>query len=74
MDPDLLNNLYLIGGLLVAIVVIVWRFTSASQKAIQYSVDSIQLLSGSSRTASRRSRRVAWWWMTGCGTCRWIWP
>ena len=43
MDPDLLNNLYLIGGLLAAIFVIVWRFTSASQKAIQYSVDSLQL-------------------------------
>ena len=43
MDPDLLNNLYLMGGLLAAIFVIMWRLNSASQKAIQYSVDSLQV-------------------------------
>ena len=41
--PDLLNNLYLMGGLLAAIFVIMWRLNSASQKAIQYSVDSLQV-------------------------------
>ena len=43
MNPDLLNNLYLVGGLLVAISMIVRRFTSVSQKSIQHSVDSLQL-------------------------------
>ena len=31
------------GGLLAAIFVIMWRLNSASQKAIQYSVDSLQV-------------------------------
>ena len=43
MDPDFLNNLYLVGTLLATMSVIVWRFTSVSQKAIQHSVDSLQL-------------------------------
>ena len=42
MDPDLLNNLYLMGGLLAAVFVIVWRLNSASQKAILSSVGKIE--------------------------------
>ena len=43
MDPDFLNNLYLVGGLLVAMFVIVWRLTSASQKAVGQSINFLQL-------------------------------
>lgn len=43
MDPVLLNNLYLVGGLLAAIFVIVRRLTSASQKAIEQSIAYLQL-------------------------------
>ena len=39
MDPGLLNNLYLVGGLLAAIFVIVRRLTSASQKAVVQSIE-----------------------------------
>ena len=42
MDPDLLNNLYLMGGLLAAVFVIMWRLNSASQKAILYSVEKVE--------------------------------
>ena len=43
MDPDFLNNLYLMGGLLAAMFVIVWRLTSASQKAVGQSINFLQL-------------------------------
>ena len=43
MDPDFLNNLYLMGGLLAAMFVIVWRLTSASQKAVAQSINFLQL-------------------------------
>ena len=42
METDLLNNLYLMGGLLAAIFVIVWRLTSASQKAILYRLEKVE--------------------------------
>ena len=42
METDLLNNLYLMGGLLAAIFVIVWRLNSASQKAILSSVGKVE--------------------------------
>lgn len=43
MDPDLLNNLYLMGGLLAAMFMMVWRLTSANRRTVGQSIDSLQL-------------------------------
>ena len=43
MDPDFLNNLYLAGGLLAAMFMIVRRFTANNQKAVGQSIDYLQL-------------------------------
>ena len=43
MSPDFLNNLYLVGGLITAMFVIVWRFSAADRKLVQQTVAVLQL-------------------------------
>ena len=43
MSPDFLNNLYLVGGLITAMFVIMWRFSAADRKLVQQTVAVLQL-------------------------------